>query len=212
MTQPDHTARRGAHEEFWRGEFGDAYVERNRDARFVAANISLFSRVLQRTGPVESALELGCNVGLNLRALSALQPEMRLTGVEINAKAAAEARAWGGATIVEGSLLQPRDLGRHTLTFTKGVLIHIDPEQLHTAYNALVRASSRFVLVAEYYSPSPVMVPYRGAKERLYKRDFAGELLDRHPQLSVVDYGFCWRRDPVFPMDDLTWFLLEQRP
>ncbi|MBL0938538.1 MAG: pseudaminic acid biosynthesis-associated methylase [Gemmatimonadaceae bacterium] len=201
----------GAHEEFWRGSFGDAYVERNRDSRFVAANVALFTRILQRTGPLESVLELGCNVGLNLRALSTLQPQARLTGVEINASAAAEARAWGGATIVEGSFLQPQDFGQHTLTFTKGVLIHIDPEQLTKAYDTLVRSSSRYVLVAEYYSPSPVMVPYRGESERLYKRDFAGELLDRHPHLSLVDYGFCWRRDPTFPMDDLTWFLLEQR-
>jgi spore coat polysaccharide biosynthesis protein SpsF len=45
---------------------------------------------------------------------------------------------------------------------------------------------------------------------RLWKRDFAGEMLDRFPDLKVVDYGFVWRRDPIAPMDDITWVLLEK--
>ena len=201
----------GAHEAFWRGAFGDAYVERNRDARFVAGNLALFAKVLARTGPLDSALEFGCNVGLNLQALAALQPACRLTGIEINARAAHAARAWGGATVIEDSFLDAPPCAPHTLAFTKGVLIHIDPVRLPEAYDRLVASAQRFVLVAEYYNPTPMAVPYRGHDARLYKRDFAGELLARHPALALVDYGFCWRGDPTFPMDDLTWFLLEKR-
>ena len=36
----------------------------------------------------------------------------------------------------------------------------------------------------------------------------AGEMMDRYPQLRLVDYGFLYRRDPNFPQDDITWFLL----
>jgi len=208
MTDPSSLS---AHERFWQGRFGDDYVERNRDERFLSANLAFFARILRVTGPLDSVLELGCNVGLNLRALSMLQPSTRLTGVEINAKAAREAREWGGADIRDGSFLQALDLDVHALAFTKGVLIHIDPDQLSRAYETLVSLASRFVLLAEYYSPIPTAVPYRGEMDRLYRRDFAGELLDRHPDWTVRDYGFCWRRDPAFPMDDLTWFLLERR-
>ena len=207
----DESTPLGAHEAFWRGAFGDAYVERNRDARFVAGNLALFSKVLARTGPLDSALEFGCNVGLNLRALAALQPGCRLTGIEINASAASAARAWGGATVIEDSFLAVPPCAPHTLAFTKGVLIHVDPERLPEVYDRLVAASQRYVLVAEYYNPTPATVSYRGHDERLYKRDFAGELMERHPGLTLVDYGFCYRRDPTFPMDDLTWFLLEKR-
>jgi spore coat polysaccharide biosynthesis protein SpsF len=35
-------------------------------------------------------------------------------------------------------------------------------------------------------------------------------MLDKFPSLRVVDYGFVWKRDPVFPQDDLTWFVLEK--
>lgn len=54
-------------------------------------------------------------------------------------------------------------------------------------------------------------IPYRGHEQRLFKRDFAGEMLDAYPDLRLVDYGFVYRRDPVFPADDLTWFLMEKK-
>jgi spore coat polysaccharide biosynthesis protein SpsF len=67
------------------------------------------------------------------------------------------------------------------------------------------------ILMGEYYNPSPTAIPYRGHADRLFKRDFAGELLDRFPDLRLIDYGFAYRRDPAFPQDDITWFLLEKR-
>ena len=78
-------------------------------------------------------------------------------------------------------------------------------------YDKLVAACGRYLMVAEYYNPAPVAIPYRGHSDRLFKRDFAGEIMDRHPQLQLVDYGFAYRRDPNFPQDDITWFLMEKR-
>lgn len=57
----------------------------------------------------------------------------------------------------------------------------------------------------------PVVVSYRGHEDRLFKRDFAGEMLDRYPDLELVDYGFVYHRDPNFPQDDPNWFLLRKR-
>jgi spore coat polysaccharide biosynthesis protein SpsF len=54
------------------------------------------------------------------------------------------------------------------------------------------------------------MVEYRGYKARLFKRDFAGEMLDKYRDLSLLDYGFVYHRDPNFPQDDVNWFLLEK--
>jgi hypothetical protein len=94
------------------------------------------------------------------------------------------------------------------LTLIKGVLIHINPEVLPQVYDKLVAACGRYLMVAEYYNPAPVAIHYRGHSDRLFKRDFAGEIMDRHPQFQLVDYGFAYRRDPNFPQDDITWFLL----
>ena len=65
-------------------------------------------------------------------------------------------------------------------------------------------------MVAEYYDPNPVSVNYRGYDNKMFKRDFAGDLLDRYENLKLVDYGFCYHRDPSFPDDDISWFLLEK--
>ena len=79
-------------------------------------------------------------------------------------------------------------------------------------YDKLVAATGRYLLVAEYYNPSPVTINYRGHTDRLFKRDFAGEIMDRHPHMQLLDYGFSYRKDPNFPQDDITWFLMEKSP
>jgi len=197
-------------ESLWAGEFGTEYMARNRGADLVTANQELFRKVIARTGPVSSVLELGCNIGNNLRALRGLLPDADLHGVEINAEAAAEVAAWGGATVEVGSLTDLAPDRTYDLTFTKGVLIHVAPERLPDAYRALTEASSRWVMVCEYYNPSPVEVSYRGIEHALFKRDFAGEILDATAGLRLVDYGFTYHRDPRHPLDDSTWFLMER--
>jgi len=88
-------------------------------------------------------------------------------------------------------------------------MIHIAPEQLEGVYQKLYQASRRFILIAEeYYNTTPVSVPYCGHVDRLFNRDFAGAMLDRHPDLELVDYGFVYYLDVLFPQDDMTWFLL----
>ena len=51
---------------------------------------------------------------------------------------------------------------------------------------------------------------YLSNNNKLFKRDFAGEIMDRHPGMKIIDYGFSYRRDPKFPQDDITWFLMEK--
>ena len=197
-------------EAFWAGEFGTQYIDRNQSEQLLASNRAFFERALRKAGRISSCIELGANVGMNLKALRLLDPDIAIRGVEINPEAAKELRQQiGDDNVVEGSLFdwagEPAEL-----SFTKGVLIHINPDMLPTAYDRLYEASSRFILVAEYYSPNPVAIPYRGHEDRLFKRDFAGDMLDRFSDLSLVDYGFAYRRDPKFPQDDISWFLMQK--
>lgn len=198
-------------DEFWRGEFGDSYTARNQGPERIAANLSLFSRALGSVRDVESVLELGANVGLNLIALQQLLPHARLAAVEINAGAAAELRRrLPMAEVHLQSVHEFRTAGTWDLVLTKGLLIHLAPETLPSVYAALHRSSGRYILLAEYYNPAPVEVPYRGHAQKLFKRDFAGELLTQFADLRLRDYGFVYHRDPLFPQDDLNWFLLEK--
>lgn len=199
-------------EAFWAGRFGDEYSQRNTAETYLSSNIALFSKILATTGPVGSVVEFGANIGLNLRALNLLLPVAQMNAVEINKEAcAALARSLPHAKIHQTSILEVELPVQFDLALIKGVLIHINPDALSTVYAKLAAASAKYVMIAEYYSPVPVMVEYRGESDRLFKRDFAGEFLDAHPDFSLVDYGFGWRRDPVFPQDDITWFLLERQ-
>jgi spore coat polysaccharide biosynthesis protein SpsF len=194
---------------FWAGTFGDEYTRRNRGEGIVAANIALFARILSRLPKIGSVVELGANIGMNLIALQRLLPDAHLSAVEINESAVIELRKIQGLEVHGGSLFDYQPDRPYDLAFVKGVLIHLAPERLAEAYAALYRCSARFICVAEYYNPSPVEVTYRGHSDKLFKRDFAGELLDTFTGLRLLDYGFVWRRD-VFSQDDLTWFLLEK--
>jgi len=64
-------------------------------------------------------------------------------------------------------------------------------------------------MICEYYNPTPVSVEYRGNKERLFKRDFAGEMINRF-NLRLIDYGFNYQHDYYLTNDDTTWFLMEK--
>lgn len=204
--------RRTDQEHFWAGEFGSEYIKRSNTAELLASNIHLFALALDHAEKISSGIEFGANIGMNLRALQALYPGIDLTAVEINPDAAAQLRAVvGGGRVYEGSILDYPVTHQVDLVLIKGVLIHIDPSQLDHVYEKLYQAAKRYILVCEYYNPIPVAVSYRGHDDRLFKRDFAGELLDRFPDLSLLKYGFAYHRDPAFLQDDSTWFLLEKQ-
>lgn len=198
-------------EKFWAGEFGSQYTMRNDNPTLLISNIALFTKILSHTGRIQSAIEFGANRGLNLEALRSICPALNLTAVEINAEAIKELKDKPWIEAYHQSILEFVPETQYDLAFVKGVLIHINPEELHKVYKLLYQSSHRYILLAEYYNPSPVAIEYRGHTNKLFKRDFCGELLDLYPNLKLVDYGFCYHRDQNFPQDDLTWFLLEKR-
>ena len=140
--------------------------------------------------------------------MNELYSPLSFTGVEIN-KSAHSQLEMTGCKAVHSSIFDFESRESYDLTFTKGVLIHINPERLAEVYEKLYSYSKRHILVAEYYNPKPVEVVYRGHSGKLFKRDFAGEIMDRFEDLTLVDYGFTWHRDE-YPQDDITWFLMEK--
>jgi spore coat polysaccharide biosynthesis protein SpsF len=197
----------------WRGSFGDSYVDRNQaDEAALAARTRMWARILERTRPVERVLEIGANIGLNLRALRRLGLT-DLTGVEPNAKARATLVAdgvLGADRVIDafGSAIPFAD-DSFDLVFTSGVLIHVPPAELEKTMREIVRTSRRFVACAEYFSVEPQEKRYRGADGLLFTRDFGGAYLDLEPRLDLVDYGFFWRR--ATGLDDLTWQVFAKR-
>ncbi len=198
-------------EEFWAGSFGTDYIYRNDSKELLASNLSFFSKALKQAGKISSCLEFGANIGMNLRALKLLFPDMKQAGIEINADAAQIlGEGIGRESVFSGSIFDYPVKDIYDLVLIKGVLIHINPDMLNAVYEKLYEASGKYILLSEYYNPSPVSISYRGHSDRLFKRDFAGELMEKYTDLDLVDYGFVYRRDKSFPQDDVTWFLMKK--
>lgn len=197
---------------FWAGSFGTEYIKRNDSKELLASNLSFFSRTLLKAGTLKSCVEFGANIGMNLRAIQLLYPNIELSAVEINQDAARELRDFvGGPSVFNGSILDYPIEKQSDLVLIKGVLIHINPDKLESVYRKIYDAARHNILICEYYNPSPVAIPYRGHSDRLFKRDFSGEMLDMFTDLELIDYGFVYHRDLVFPQDDINWFLMKKR-
>jgi pseudaminic acid biosynthesis-associated methylase len=198
----------------WQGAFGDEYTHRNDVLeQRIADRMAMWRPILRAIGddPPKSILEVGANVGLNLRALGRLVPA-ELYALEPNAlarqrlvddKVVPPARAMAGSG--EAIPLADRSVD---LVFTCGVLIHVPPEALAATCRDIHRVAARFVLAIEYFSDEPVEKLYRGETGALFKRDFGGFWLDQHPGLELLDYGFFWKR--ATNLDNLTWWLFRK--
>jgi spore coat polysaccharide biosynthesis protein SpsF len=198
-------------EKFWAEQFGDDYIARNKSNQLLASNLSFFATALNRCGKIDSCIEFGANIGMNLKALKLLYPNIVLKGIEINENAANLLKDQiGENNVIVGSIFDMSFEQKAEISLIKGVLIHINPEMLPLVYQKLYESSSKYILIAEYYNPTPVSINYRGHSDRLFKRDFAGEFLDVYRDCNLIDYGFLYRKDPAFPQDDITWFLIEK--
>jgi len=201
-------------EAFWAGEFGNAYISRNEASpEVLAGQEAFFLRALNKANPAPaSIIELGSNIGINLRALRRLYPQARQTCVEINAQAVERLRADGiGDEVIHDSILNFTPTCRYELALIKGVMIHLNPDFLPAVYRKLADCSARHVLIAEYYNSRPEEIVYRNHRGRLFRRDFGGEFMDACPEFTLVDYGFSYYRDLRELQDDITWFLFERR-
>jgi len=198
-------------EEFWVEDFGNSYINRNDNPNDIANNTHFFSKVLSKCRNITSIIEFGSNIGQNLHALHHLLPGSEISAIEINNNAVKELvkikflKEYFHKSILE---YEPND--KYDFVFTKGVLIHINPDKLKDVYRLLYDSSNKYVLIAEYYNPTPVEINYRGNKGKLFKRDFAGEIMDMYTDLELLDYGFVYHRDSTYPKDDVSWFLLSK--
>ena len=198
----------------WSGAFGDAYIERNRpDEERIVQRQAMWRKILpaMRDAPPRSILEVGANVGINLRALQSLAGAA-LYALEPNRKARDVLLADGivpAENILAGTAgdiaLQDASVD---LVFTSGVLIHVSTQLLPAAYREMHRVSARYLLTIEYFAAEPEEKTYRGQQGLLFKRDFGALWLEMFPGLQIVDYGFFWR--PATGLDNLTWWLFRK--
>jgi pseudaminic acid biosynthesis-associated methylase len=198
-------------EDFWAGQFGDKYIERNVGQHLLASNLHFFATALKVVSRINTCMEFGANVGMNLRALALLYPDLSLHALEINKEAANHlSKIIPSENVICNSILNYQSREKFDLVILKGVLIHLNPSYISEVYETIINAANRYILIAEYYSSTPVSTRYRGHHRKLFKRDFAGEILERFQSIHLLDYGFFYKNDINAPQDDINWFLLEK--
>jgi len=198
-------------EKFWLGKFGNKYIKRNFKKNRVSNRKYFFEKILKNYKSIKSILEFGCNQGLNLKALHLINSKYKLSGIDLNYKAIQKLNKWGRAKSYLSSASKFTSKEKYDLTFCKGLLIHINPKQLNKVYKNLYQYSKKYILIAEYYSPKPTKIKYRGYNNKLFKRDFAREMLKKYKNLTLVEYGFHYEGDKNAPGDNDNWFLLKKK-
>ena len=201
-------------ENFWvENQWADSYMERKSFEKIdIIPYENFFSKILKNNCKnLKSVIEFGANIGLNLVALNNLFPEIEYSGIELNKKACEQLDNLSFIkNIYNQSIIDLNINKKSDLVLIKTVLIHINPDYLDIVYKNLYDMSNKYILIAEYYNPTPIEVHYRGHSNKLFKRDFAGEMLNSYDDLKLVDYGFAYHKDKYFAQDDVTWFLLEK--
>ena len=130
-------SRQGSKQEaLWRGQFGEYYTDRNALSKEgMAALLKQWTAILDVTtgAPPRSILEVGANIGLNLRAISQLS-QAEFYALEPNGKARSrliDDAVLPAANVHDGICSSiPLETGSVDLAFTSGVLIHIHPDNL----------------------------------------------------------------------------------
>ena len=192
-------------ENFWAGEFGDEYSARN--VGRVENNFMLFSDILDEL-EIDSIIEYGAGSGENIVALRKLFPYAHIDCVEINEYACERLRKIEDVGVYWGSVFDVPIADKYDLVLSKGFLIHVYPDEIGKIYEKIYNSSSKYILLCEYYNPTLLSIDYRGVKNKLWKRDFAGDMIDKYG-LTLIRYGFVYHRDE-FPQDDISWFLLKK--
>jgi len=181
----------------WTGQFGRAYTERNSltlsalDALY-ARNYGVTRRELNRSflagmPKTTRILEVGCNIGNQLQMLYELG-FFNLYGIEIQHHALRQAKSrLPDAKLIEASAFDiPFRDGNFDLVFTSGVLIHIAPSDIRQVLREIHRCTGKYIWGFEYYSPTPVEVPYRGNRSLLWKMNYAQAFLDQFDDLQLL--------------------------
>ena len=58
---------------FWKGKFGDQYIKRNNAKSLLVAHKKFFKKILIKANKINSIIEFGPNIGINLMVLKKIK-------------------------------------------------------------------------------------------------------------------------------------------
>jgi pseudaminic acid biosynthesis-associated methylase len=179
----------------WAGEFGQSYTDRNTlsawelDKLYLQyygiSRMQLNKTFLDNLPRRIQILEIGCNIGMQLRHLQQMG-FYNLSGIELQQYALDNFCT--NNVILEQSSAEdlPYSDNEFDLVFTSGVLIHIPPDDLPQVLEEIVRCTKRYVWGFEYFSEERTEIQYRGQSDLLWSANFPQLFVSHCPNLTVV--------------------------
>lgn len=199
-------------EDFWMNRITEKYIQENTSFD-EDLGLKAWERILFKVdkSEISSYLDCGSNIGRNIRFLSKLLPSSSANIIEI---ALEPYNICLSEFKIDQSFMGPiKDASFSTqfdFVFSSGVLIHVHPDDLINSMQRMFSLSSRYIMIAEYFNRTPVMIDYHGESDRLFKRDF-GKLFLENFDCKIIDYGFLWGVEfDNAGFDDLTYWVFEK--
>ena len=198
---------------FWKETYTDEYMQRNSefDLKLGLQGWNIITKNVQ--GRIEHILECGSNIGRNINFLNHIYPDAQKSIIEVAEKPFQVVTSrYQLEHSFNGPLLEsnmPRNY--FDLVFTNSVLIHIHPDEVLANMKRMYEYSKNYILIAEYFNRTPVMIEYRGELNKLFKSDF-GKTFITNFDVDLVDYGFLWGH--IYDnagFDDITFWLFKKR-
>ena len=185
----------------WGGEFGIKYTRRNTFSyikwnkmykdRFGFTKENINKSFLYNLPKKIKILELGCNIGSQLRCLYKMGYK-NLNGIEIQHHCLKKLKKnFNFVNGIQSTVFKlPFNNNSFDLVFTNNVLIHIPPKKIHIVLKEMYRVSKLWIWGSEYYSQNYKEIIYRKNKNLLWKADFAKIFLKNFKNLKLIKHKF----------------------
>lgn len=183
-------------EQEWCGKIGADYTDRSTlsveelDSLYLRllgiTRADLNQQFLGRLPRSLQILEVGCNIGMQLRHLQNLG-FWNLQGIELQ-QYALDRLCVEKVETRQGSATDLPYLDKSfDLVLTSGVLIHIHPDNLSRALSEIERCTRRYIWGFEYFSEVLQEITWRKWEDMLWSADYATLFLNQFPNLTLLN-------------------------
>lgn len=208
-----------AQERAWAGQHGFLYVLAHLEENWRKTRVPFWKMILDETPDIRSACEFGCNIGANLKAIKEVRPSLKLAGVEISPVACEVLRKEALGEIRNASIIDVDLEQKFDLVFCRGVLIHLNPDEVAKTLANMAKHAIRYVLIYEIFSDANHQM--EGYSEGVtggeaghgyqFWRDFSGDFAKQSPDWHAVRSGVNLVENAEPKHGDLTWTLFRAR-
>ena len=184
--------------EFWNGNFGKEYTERNPQniqewdtlylRNYGITKTEMNEEFLLTLDKNSKILEVGCNIGLQLLGLQKMGFQ-NLYGIELQDYAVEKAKfGTNGINIIQGSGFDlPFKNEYFDLVYTAGVLIHISPNDHKQFMSEMLRCTKKYIWGFEYYNQEIKQLSYRGNEGYMWKADYPSIFIENFENIELVN-------------------------